>query len=606
VKGKISDLTKLKLAIFAACGVSLSKAGFLLQVAQAATFEEIGVAKGPSRDTVVQALIELHFCEQERLAELLSTSKDLAVMLDCTTDSHRELLSIVFGGVHGEENHWVRPAAMIEIRGHTAVEQVSHLNKVVKRFGDMTQRQRNTPLPIYSFVSLTADNTGSNTGDRGVRGLLEEDRKKKWEEDGKPERFVPLTFQGCKDHIVNLASKEGERRLMTICEGWGRKGQVRGEKHISTVAVTHLLSRLRSNRFRRSFRDWCRERGVRGPAFERPSETRYLAGDVLCLHFAQTLGLILGFFEEYRRLLTKGDREHLLLLFEPGVLEAINVRALWAQCFLLPLMKEVAKLSSQKELEARLVLWKRRATALAYNPRALLALPLKGKRGPEVDLVQIHASILALDEKTLADRDEGEGEEGEEDEDEGEGDGEGSLASLPEEVPAGYELDFSRPPLTEGPPPRDPSCLLIFAAACSFLFVEERHKQEWEGEGLSFMLATSRAVERTFSHAKQVLQHNKETRALILEALVSLRDCSASELALSWKRFRDVGLVRRAKVALKDHPKGRDFDALARAKLDRENREAITKEQREKMRREKEREREREGEGELSRQGPKK
>ena len=50
---------------------------------------------------------------------------------------------------------------------------------------------------LYHITSLTTDNTGSNTGVKGVRGVLERERKISWEKN-KEGHFRPLFLMDAK------------------------------------------------------------------------------------------------------------------------------------------------------------------------------------------------------------------------------------------------------------------------------------------------------------------------------------------------------------------------------------------------------------------------
>ena len=152
----------------------------------------------------------------------------VTLMMDSTTDRHRELLSIYFGGTRknekGADVGWDLPGGVVELNGHAAVAQVAVVEKVLREFNAL-QRSRQWPCTrVYDIRSFTADNTGSNTGDNGVKGVLEPKRQQQWLADGKAGTCPPLAFKGCEDHISHLASKETEKRLLLRCKSWDSRG----------------------------------------------------------------------------------------------------------------------------------------------------------------------------------------------------------------------------------------------------------------------------------------------------------------------------------------------------------------------------------------------
>ena len=178
---KHDNEARFKLAVGSALGVSLNKVGELYQLYSSHDFSDASLADSPSRTLAVQTLMELHACFKYHLAEHLATSQNISLMMDSTTDRHRELLSLYFGGTRqgekGEEVEWNLPAGVVELSGHTAVTQVGVVEKALREL-NVLQRERNWHITrVYHVLSLTADNTSSNTGANGVRGVLEAKRQ---------------------------------------------------------------------------------------------------------------------------------------------------------------------------------------------------------------------------------------------------------------------------------------------------------------------------------------------------------------------------------------------------------------------------------------------
>ena len=312
---KYDDLTRFQLAATAVKGVSLDRVGEVFQLVKSTNFDEAISAKGPSRTVVVQCLIELHACFRYHLAEHLSASESLSLMMDGTSDGGRQLLSIYFGGKwkgeKGEEMIWNLPAGIVELSDHTAITQVKVVQKMLWETRKLQRELGLKTTQLYEIVSLTADNTASNTGENGVRGVLEEARRKQWAIDGKEGSCPPLVFKGCEDHISHLASKETEKRLMIRYKSWSMDDRVDGQHHASSTALMHIMARLRSPTFHRPFRAYVRDAGGKPPAIPRHSETRYASIDTLAKVFIENRGFIILFLYTCRALLTQLDLDSL-------------------------------------------------------------------------------------------------------------------------------------------------------------------------------------------------------------------------------------------------------------------------------------------------------
>jgi len=346
-KPKYTGEEKLRLALAVLEGCSLSSAGEV-QLICSAPFEVLrdGQGKGASRTTAIKGLAELYQCFKFYLAEKISLSSSLSLTIVTTTDSHRELMALLFAGVQGELG-WEEKASLVELRGHQAQVQVEIIRKLLQELNVYQQLLGVSQTKIYHITSLTADNTGSNTGKNGVRGLLEKERQRVWFEEGKNGECQPLVFKGCEDHIVNLASNEFEKRLVNRSESWGKGWMVKGKKHVSATALCHIMARLRSDLFYRPFKAFLKKMGGKPLKFERYSETRYASVCILSLRYLEGEKYILLFLRACRCLLTKEDLASIKLLLNHEVREVIRIRALFALNILLPIMKYSAQSNSQ-------------------------------------------------------------------------------------------------------------------------------------------------------------------------------------------------------------------------------------------------------------------
>ena len=90
---KYSPFDRLKLAISAAKGTSISQVGVNYAIFKASSIEDLRNLEAPSRTLVTQALAELNQCFKRELAKKFSSSTSLNLGIDATTDS----LAISFG-----------------------------------------------------------------------------------------------------------------------------------------------------------------------------------------------------------------------------------------------------------------------------------------------------------------------------------------------------------------------------------------------------------------------------------------------------------------------------------------------------------------------------
>ena len=578
--GKYNHLARLQTGLLAVAGVSLSSISEVFEVMTTKDVEHMFEGTGPSRSTVVQCLQELYQASKYDLATKMAQSTFLNVMIDATTDSARELLAL-----HFASTTWRRSAKVVETVKHKAEQQVE---VIVNLLEDLNTYQRELGLKetrAYHITSLTTDNTGSNTGENGVCGVLEAVRKKQWLSDSNPGSCPPLLFKGCEDHVVHLIATEFERRLILRATSWGLSDQIDGKRHASATALCHILARLRSNLFRRAFRAFVRKSGGKPPAIERYSETRYASVAILSLRFMENRAFILEFLFQVRSLLTAIDLEALKWLFTPEVMEIIRTRALFAAHVLLPVMKGAAKVNQTHVWAKELGDHRARMVAFAERPNLLESVPLRQSEGQHLleshlsaKLEEYRAEVLkqmsaasasntdsrhAIELADVVTEAAQEPEEPEEPEVE---DGEIVDEYEEEELACGVvvcahpTLDLSRPDDKRVATPNLQSRVLVHIAdaAKSFLFMQEKHNANWSTGASHDFQATSRAVERMFAVTKDFLERNSQTRIEVLSPLAILHDIPLRDLHKIWLEFGNLNLRRKARKALKGCPNTRD------------------------------------------------
>ena len=149
-----TSLERLKIALLAVTGVSLSGIAETMAISKATTMNELVDWKGPSRDTVVQCLGELFQAYKFHLAEKLAASTSLNIMIDATTDTSRELLALHFAGVI-DQQLWRRAASVIEVSGHKAAFQVDIMAKLLQ---DLNKYQEKLGLNLQTLPHYLPDN----------------------------------------------------------------------------------------------------------------------------------------------------------------------------------------------------------------------------------------------------------------------------------------------------------------------------------------------------------------------------------------------------------------------------------------------------------------
>ena len=148
---KYSAFERLQLAISAAKGTNLSQVGVNFAIFNASNEQELKNIQPPSRTVVTQALAELNQCFKRHLAQRFSSSTSLNLVVDATTDSHRELLAISFGGLSSSQEWWSHACAIFETKGHKAVTQCQ---LVVTLLHEINKIQKEMVLFLFLFSSF--------------------------------------------------------------------------------------------------------------------------------------------------------------------------------------------------------------------------------------------------------------------------------------------------------------------------------------------------------------------------------------------------------------------------------------------------------------------
>lgn len=429
-------------------------------------------------------------------------------------------------------------------------------------------------------MEIVFDNTGSNTGLQGLHGLLEKARRERWESYGKQrgEPWVELNVKGCDDHICNLVSKELEKRLCIRWSNWGFGGD--GKRHPVSGAVIHMTKRLTSH-FRRAFKAFLRENGIKPFGMTRISETRFCTLDVVCIKFYCYFYGIMIFFMEMASLLTKKDIQYLNLLLSDDALAIIETRAYLGAKILLPFMEQSNKTRDAAQYRHLISNWKSVITLIAENPSALYLLKLERKdqnllvkfeadaakyREDSVKILENAKEDIEEDnnEEQEEDEEEEEKEEAEEDEEEEKGENAIQLEILGNSNSIKCSVQLEPPKKEKEAPPElnERKVFYIYDAATSFLFHQKKHNAQYLDKlNSKTVLGNSRNVERTFSLKNLLQDQNPAYRAFVMFAIISLKNTPKTEIVEAFIKYKGkVNLKQRGKDRLKENVKAETLD----------------------------------------------
>ena len=361
---------RVKLAILASNGVSLDKAGFAFKLFQS-DLKNCESIEGASRDTVARSLVEVMLSIETEIAYRLSFSKSIYIACDCSGDKYqRNCFALKIGGLDtkNQNNKWSFPIRLVELfgNGHTARAQCEVIQKCFYDLNVIQKKLDCHETKLYEIQLLVCDNTFSNIGENGVRGVLNQLRKLEWQKESIEVQekfpFADLITKGCDDHISNIVSHEFEKRICQLTTNWSMNHFLSvGKKHAATYSVIHVMKRLLGNPFRRPFRAFLKFHDVKSFHFVRVSETRFSSIDIISLTVYQYYGPIVMFLYLCRVKLTEQDLMVTQALLDPEILSIIKIRAVMASKVLLPFMETSNLLTNSecyqnyiKELQSQL------------------------------------------------------------------------------------------------------------------------------------------------------------------------------------------------------------------------------------------------------------
>lgn len=295
-----------------------------------------------------------------------------------------------------------------------------------------------------------------------------------------------------------------------------------------------------------------------------------------------------------RTLLTELDLQSLKWLLTPEIANIILGRALFASRVMLPIMKDAAKAEKTTAWLTTISEYEGQITKFAKEPALLANETLKRKdtellgKLPELtkNLLEAVEVQLKLPQKVNENAEEAlqlanvtagdisDDEDGDEDvpedrphQEEEEEPLAISTASLATTTTSKEILDLSCPSSsqTKEPAPAEKALIHIADAAKAFLFHQEKHNRSWSGSANRErdLVATSKAVERMFSWAKEVLDANSQTRIAVLEPLVVLHDIPTAELVHMWARHNETQTLSvLARSTINSCPRTAEFDSV--------------------------------------------
>jgi hypothetical protein len=301
-----------------------------------------GTKKDASKQTVERAAVEALLSFRFELAKKLARSKDLLFTIDGAGYKRgRDFIALKFGGVE-DGQYWICTVGWIEKAGDgSARRYLSEFEKVLKNFNECQKKLNIHETQIYEFVSCTYDNTNLNTGEKGVLGVLvEERRQEEWKRANKEGKLPPLVTVGCLDHICDMASKQFTHHLKASASEQARK-VTNLLKQIALMTTTH---RREMENFWKGFK--CELK------MEAHSSFRYASIDEIarCL-YSQFPLFVLWYIHAWSQL-SPSSKEGLRLLADPEIQQLIKVRAIIADALLMTTMREAKQKTAREHVAA--------------------------------------------------------------------------------------------------------------------------------------------------------------------------------------------------------------------------------------------------------------
>eukprot|EP00732_Lithocolla_globosa_P002074 Lithocolla_globosa_v1_NODE_1240_length_2746_cov_9.606466.p1 type:complete len:528 gc:universal NODE_1240_length_2746_cov_9.606466:1635-52(-) len=202
------------------------------------------------------------------------------------------------------------------------------------------------------------------------------------------------------DHIINLMSKGFVDLLILFMVKWGRKDLLtKSGGLISVYVVVHFVRRLSNMPFRRAFKAFVEQLGMKPISLKKVELCRFSSVCILCLLFHKYFSAFFLFLVKCYPVLTEIDRNALACLTHPDILAQIKFLALMARCVLLPRMKDAHEVTSQEEHETFISQWDNFALAIASKPSLVCNRSLLEREGTQHDqLVKEAVKTLASKE----------------------------------------------------------------------------------------------------------------------------------------------------------------------------------------------------------------
>jgi len=528
-------------------------------------FEMFGdFSKKISRPTATNALFSVSSLIRIHNAGIISRSCNLGLLMDGTSDIHQRCpIAVRIIGTE-KDRKWTLPLGFREPLDHKAQTQVSLILELLEEVNWISSRvfPQAQAIRPYHILSLGLDNTSSNVGEKGVRGLLDEERRKSWEEDGYPGPCPPLIFVGCEDHLVNLISQDFEKIFVQDAKERGAHHLLISDKHRATDWVQFVTQKLTRPPLRAAFKGFLREHEVKSFSFGRISDTRFAWRDLVAFNVFSNLDIILLFLGRYGHKLTELDKKRAIWILHPEVKTILAVRAAAAKSFLLPAMKAANSVKDGAEL-ANFMRWKlEQGEKLTKHPYYLLkeaesirkTSHLEGEAKKELEN-QVGVKLERIpwtqwnqeEERTIEKEKFRKIEEMHEEEQEPAGaeeDEEKEDVILEEDMIGEEDLILGRDTSANPPAEMPPECpnqgsfnpvvvkmgeAIIKRATASKLNLENR-----------FLLGTNRSVEGMFSPAKVLFSRQPSTRVGVVEAQLSLASYSYQEVLQIVQEYKDL------------------------------------------------------------------
>lgn len=370
-------------ALLGAIGTPFHKIGEILTIVQSMQFfGGKSLEKPINKSTSMRILVEFAIAIEYFIAMLLSHSTDIYIAMDGATTIPRRFLTIMIGGVF-QHSMWCLPLRILETLESTGEAQaqfvISELTELKQNQKDLNMQQ----ITLYDLKSITFDNCSSNTGEKnGLIGVLQRKRREIFQSLNLNTNYENLVAKGCGDHILCLASKSFQRRLIDYCSCTIPTliHTSRSKKQVVTTWLLNYLSTRLRKQWKAVFDAFVQRCHLQHITIQRTLETRYLTYEIMALTVIENYMTFVLFLQSMAEGSSCFDEVAYKLLLDPYVIVILKVMGGFAKNVLLPMMREFPKtdtvLKHKKLIASYFSLLQLGKTIPLYNQTILSVQPM--------------------------------------------------------------------------------------------------------------------------------------------------------------------------------------------------------------------------------------